>query len=334
MKKVLLVGHFGTNPDIYTYAQSFYKTLNHLGYSTIKFEYRQKLVPIKVINNFLINKKLIFLTKKLKPDIIFCIKAEIITSKTINKIKKTQNPLLINFYPDNPFTFWNGNSNAHVLNSLPLYNHFLIWGQELMPVLQATGCKKVSYFPFAFDQDLFAYNDQVKDHTHNYIYDVSFIGTWEPKREHWLERLCLALPSIKLIIYGNEWEKQLKTDSPLRKYLYGQALYGQKMINIFKKTKINLNFIRRQNMQAHNMRTFEIPACGAFLLTQYTKDQASVLFKEGESISCFHSTQELIEKIKYYLICDKEREKIAHSGFIIAQNFTLEKTLKNFMDAL
>jgi spore maturation protein CgeB len=61
-------------------------------------------------------------------------------------------------------------------------------------------------------------------------------------------------------------------------------------------------------------RTFHIPACGGFLLHERTEELLEY-FKEGKQVACFGSADELIEKVRYYLINEEERLKIAKSGY-------------------
>jgi spore maturation protein CgeB len=68
------------------------------------------------------------------------------------------------------------------------------------------------------------------------------------------------------------------------------------------------------------MRMFEATSCGALLITKripFIED----FWKDGEDIILYNTNDELVEKVKYYLSNDKERELIAKSG--------QEKTLKN-----
>jgi spore maturation protein CgeB len=331
IQKILVVGFFSSNSDIYTYSTSFFNTFKQLGYTVEKFDYRQAVSFVLFKNffmNFLLRKKV----KKFEPDLIFFVKAENILPKTLRKIKKEINVALVNFYPDNPFVFWNGNSNANVLNSLSLYDCFLIWSKMLMPVLKSAGCKNVYYFPFAFDQDLFCPKIDVAEYElKRYSCDVCFIGTWDKEREIWLTELCQKLPELNLGIWGNLWVKKLSSNSILLTKLRGSAIYGQEMQKAFACSKIVLNFIRKQNITSHNMRTFEVTASKSFLLTERTLEQAEQLFLEGENIECFGNIEELVNKVDFYLNNDKHRSKIAEHGFERAQNFKITSVLQEFM---
>lgn len=331
IRKILVVGFFGSNPDIYTYATSFFNTFKQIGYQVDKFDYRQN-VFFPFLKDFSIN---YFLRKKVnrfEPDLIFFVKSENIFPETLRKIQKDTGSFLVNFYPDNPFVFWNGNSNSNILKSLNLYDCFLIWSKILIGPLKSAGCKSVYYFPFAFEPGIFSQKiDLTEFDRKKYFSDVCFVGTWDLEREIWLTELCKKFPQLNLGIWGNLWKKRLNARSILLTKVRGNAIYGQDMQKAFACSKIVLNFIREQNMTSHNMRTFEVTASRAFLLTERTLEQSKQLFSEGESIECFASIEELINKIDFYLKNDEHRSRIAEHGFERAQDFKMPFVLQEFM---
>lgn len=340
IKTIVLVGAFAHDKNQYSYATSFYNALVKIGFTVHPFNYRATHIPFLKTYLFSHTRPFAFLQKKLcnhalirfvlkiKPDMLFILKGELITSKTLTKIKAQCHCHIINFYPDNPFTLWNGNSNADVLKSLPLYSCFPSWSPILAPALLCSGCSHVCSFPFAFDAALFQ-PLPTQDTAAENLYDVCFIGTWESEREEWLTYILQQLPQLRLAIWGNRWNF-LKKTSILNAAVKGEAMYGKKMLETFRSSKIILNFIRKQNQDAHNMRTFEVCASGNFLLTQYTKQQAETFFTENKSIACFTSKQDLVEKIKFFLSNNDARKLIALQGLLQAQQYTLEKQLIHY----
>ena len=62
------------------------------------------------------------------------------------------------------------------------------------------------------------------------------------------------------------------------------------------------------------MRTFEVSACGGFLLSVRT-DEAKSFFEEDREAAYFSSPEELKEKIDFYLKNDGLRKQIAEAGY-------------------
>lgn len=63
-----------------------------------------------------------------------------------------------------------------------------------------------------------------------------------------------------------------------------------------------------------NMRVFETMSTGSFLLTNWIPT-LSELFEDGKHLVTYKTLDEMVEKAKYYLEHDEEREKIAKAGY-------------------
>jgi spore maturation protein CgeB len=77
------------------------------------------------------------------------------------------------------------------------------------------------------------------------------------------------------------------------------------------------------------MRTFEIPACHAFMLAERTHEHLE-LFREGIEMACFSSPEELVDQVRYYLTHESERLQIAHAGHqrVLKENFSYKDRLE------
>jgi spore maturation protein CgeB len=76
---------------------------------------------------------------------------------------------------------------------------------------------------------------------------------------------------------------------------------------------VNVAFVAKTNRDEHTMRTFEIPACGGFMLAARTHDHLTFL-REDEEAAFFGSVDELVEKTVKYLGDPAARRRIATAG--------------------
>jgi spore maturation protein CgeB len=81
------------------------------------------------------------------------------------------------------------------------------------------------------------------------------------------------------------------------------------------------------------MRTFEVPACGAFMLAERTPEHQEY-FREGEEVGYFSSPAELVEKVRYYLTHDNERQCMAEAAYrkVTSGNHTYAHRLQQILE--
>lgn len=125
-------------------------------------------------------------------------------------------------------------------------------------------------------------------------YDVAFIGHLNDlNRVQHLDRLFKEFPNF---YWGN------------KKF--------HEAAEIFNQSKIVFNVSARKEL---NMRHFEALGSGAFLLTDNIPTEENV-FTEGLHFAGYDNLDDMIDKARYYLDHDEEREKIARAGHIEAVN--------------
>lgn len=311
MKKILICGsdEFGSYPN------SIKNHLNNLNifevfifddskYFLNSFWGLKNRVYFRVmwkIHKFFLQHKLLNFIKSFSPDIILIIKGFYLTVPSLRNLSKHSK--IIYFNPDNPFNDWHfGNSSPHLLKAIPLFDLHLTWGKFLTKQISRYGAKRVEHFPFAFDEDLYRDIDQQSIELNGPKNDISFIGSWDSERENILHSLL----EFNFKIWGNGWEK---SSAPIKKRWQGEAIYGDELKKVCLLSKINLNLVRKQNIPAHNMRSFEISGLGGFVLSTYCMELVPV-FSEYKNTS-FDSIEDLKEKIRFFLQNDDERKRIS-----------------------
>ena len=99
---------------------------------------------------------------------------------------------------------------------------------------------------------------------------------------------------------------------------------------LYARSKICLNI----HLSAHkgvNPRTFEIMATGSFQLVDEREDYAGLVPEQDMAV--FRSTEELIEKISYYLAHEDERERIAARGHAaVLGRYSMEASLHRILN--
>lgn len=104
---------------------------------------------------------------------------------------------------------------------------------------------------------------------------------------------------------------------------YGQALFEAAAIR-YGNSKICFNISMADDLI---MRVFEVMGTGSFLLTNWIPTIEEV-FEDGKHLVLYKTLDEAIDKAKYYLKHDDEREKIAQAGYAeVMKNHTFQNRI-------
>jgi hypothetical protein len=139
-------------------------------------------------------------------------------------------------------------------------------------------------------------------------YDVAFIGADYGVRRSYVE--YLRTNGIEVYTKGNGWEEGFSKPD--------------EMIEIFNQAKIVLGFAtvgKNDDIFILKGRDFEVPLTGSFYITGY-HEELYEYFDVGRDIETYKSKEELLEKVRYYLEHEQERELIAQHGY--------EKSINNY----
>ena len=92
--------------------------------------------------------------------------------------------------------------------------------------------------------------------------------------------------------------------------LMPQLDYYRQLPLFYPLSKVNLNITSTQMKTGLNQRIFDIPACNAFVLTDYRK-QIEQAFDVGREIVCYSHPEEALDLARFYVRHDRERAKIS-----------------------
>jgi hypothetical protein len=171
---------------------------------------------------------------------------------------------------------------------------------------ESLGIPSFLYFSSYSSKEYFPYNLDDRN------IDVSFVG-WMDKadRKEYIDYLLKHNINVEIFGVGTT----------------GGEVSLKKMIDIFNRSKINLNFTKagfsgdviennwlnirkRQNKG----RPIEISLTNSFCLSEYAPS-IKYVFEEGKEIVTFYSKEDLLSKIHFFLQNKKERERIAANAY-------------------
>jgi spore maturation protein CgeB len=255
-----------------------------------------------------LNRAMVELAAAFSPDMILIGKGRWFTPAAIEAAAKVSGAMLVNWATDDPFN--RIDSSRELLKSIPLYDLYVCTKKNIMADVRRAGCANVAYVRFGYKPEVhfpeLPANDEERE---RYACDVMFIGGCDPHRSAYFEALIRAMPELKLRLYGMYWERV----RALRPYARGFAVARDYRLAIGG-AKIAVNLVRRANRDDHVMRTFEIPACGGFMLTERSSTHEE-LFAEDNEAAFFGSPDEFVAKVRSYLGRDEDRARIAAAGY-------------------
>jgi hypothetical protein len=251
------------------------------------------------------------LTLDLRPHLVFVCKGQMVTGAAIRAAKES-GAVAVLWWPDVSF-FAHG---RNIPEAMPHYDWIFTTKTFGMDDLRdRLGVTNASFMAHGFDPEThmkFACDDSDRA---RYGCDVSFIGTWSPKKQSLLEILTARIPDLSLRIWGNQWEK---AGGALSGRIMHKPVLGAEYAKAIQLSGINLGFLAEIGVGASSgdlvtSRTFHIPACGGFMLHERT-DEVRNYFVEDEECALFGDVGEMIAKIEHFRAHPRQRAAIAEAG--------------------
>jgi spore maturation protein CgeB len=143
-------------------------------------------------------------------------------------------------------------------------------------------------------------------------YDASFVGSHAAKREEYLDAMIGLTDNVA--ICGDFYRaksarvkgKTIRANVPST---FANDLYSS--------SKVNVNIHIPQSKEGFSVRTFEIIGAGGFELVERQKARL-LYFEEGKHMEFYDSKDEFLDKVRYYIDHDAERQRIADAGHRLA----------------
>ena len=259
-----------------------------------------------------VNRMVVERVREMRPDVAHFYQGHHYAAETIARVARVS--FASGSHCDDPFGRNDRREYRLLLKALPEYDGYHVNRQCNVAEAVASGVKRVRvlmmyYIPWLHYPCSLSAQEQ-----RAWGSDVVYAGHMEPD----LRIECLSSvvrAGLQCRIFGDTagWKSALPRDvyeiikpvSFARGADYRLVLCG---------SKIGTCFFSKWNRDQYTNRSWEIPACGVFLLSERTPAMQEFYY-EGKEAEFFESPEEFIDKVRFYLRNEAARERIAAAGY-------------------
>lgn len=127
----------------------------------------------------------------------------------------------------------------------------------------------------------------------------------------WRHACVQALLPLRPVIVGDAgWREILPASGWAH---LPEMSYYTDLPRFYPQVRVNFNATSLQMKGAVNQRVFDVPACGAFLLTDY-RQQLEGLFCLGREAVCYADPGEVLDLARFYLRHEAQRRRVAEAA--------------------
>ena len=154
------------------------------------------------------------------------------------------------------------------------YDQVVVWAPHVAEALATHRMRRVRVIPFGYDPMIY----QPPPAPIEPAWDVAMVGQHYPTRLSYVE----VLADRRLFVSGLGWTRAA-AGTALAGRVGDASFGGPETCRVYWSSLFGLNPLAPSNLPAHNMRTFEVPASGAAMISQRTPDHLRI-FGEGAAV--------------------------------------------------
>jgi spore maturation protein CgeB len=234
--------------------------------------------------------------------------------------------LRLNYLTDDP---WNPAHRAPwFLRAAPQYDYVFSPRRANLGDLRRLGCMSACYLPFAYAPESHFPEKPTDGEYARLQSDIIFAGGADRDRVPYMQPLIQA--GFNVALYGGYWDRYPQTSPAARGHADPCTL--RKAVGA---AKVALCLVRRSNRDGNVMRTFELAAMGACMLTEDTSDHRELFGPEGHTAVYFGSKEEMAEKLRWLLDHKAERQEMSEAvrRLITQRRHTYQDRLQTMLEA-
>ncbi|HWW24255.1 MAG TPA: glycosyltransferase [Edaphobacter sp.] len=296
--------------------------LERLGHQVIPFNAHDYLSPNPLIRKIAfrlsagpavnrLNRDLLSIAEREKPDLLWTDKLLSMQPRTLDRFR-AMGIATISYMIDNPFGSRQDPGWRLYMKDIPHYDLHVVQRDRNIADYRSRDARDVIKIQTAYEPTIHyppppSWSDKDRNR------EVSFVGTPYDDRAATLNKLSQS-SEFQVAISGNQrsWKRALPPEAFARLYREGE-LFQQQYREAIWRSKINLSFLTRSNQDEFVHKSFEIAACGGFLLAERSEGHLQ-RFREDEEAVFFSTFDECLQKIRLYLNDEPARTRIAAAG--------------------
>jgi len=278
--------------------------MQKLGYEVIGYDYRSHDHYESEILEIIENRK---------PGFVFTLKGEKLSPRFIS-VCKQKGCTTILWLTTSIFEDWMPPvAKAH--------DYVVTNTEDLKWIFTSYGVKNVKWLPQGFAPEFFGVDGQEIHKRETFYAEAAMIGSMGcPIYKRRCELVTLLRKnSVDIKWWGPRLSRQLKNIpyflGGVHRSWAGKEVYMKDFADVIRNVKIFVGQdadIPVSGLYLSN-RIFAVTGCGGFYLGRKTPG-IEAAFEIGKEVEVFESTKDLLEKVKFYLEHDDQRERIAHAG--------------------
>ena len=263
-------------------------------------------------------------------DILFVVKGNFVTAETLRALKaRAAPPMVIGWSPDDIYLPHN---NSHILKAAAPYYDTFYTAKSLNIAngeLASMGFVDPRFLHQGFDPD---WHRPLPNPGSRFACLATFVGFGEQDRFDKLNHL--AKNGVEVNVWGNGWTRAMRAAAHDKLVIHGHPIMDDDYADALSNSAISFCFLRKLNRDTHTSRTFEIPACGGFMMAERT-DEHRQYFKEDAEAVYFDDADELLEKTRRYMADPQSRARIAAAGRqrCLDSNYSYHRLAKDMIEA-
>lgn len=263
-----------------------------------------------------LNRAVLAAAERAQANVVLCDKVLSLHPATLRRIRK-RGIITVAYVNDNPYGPRRDPGWRLFHKTIPEFDLHAVPRSSSLADFRRRGAREVKEIRFTYEPSVHYPPQPGWDDAHR-DRGVSFVGTPYDDRGTFLTRLWRAGAPVDISGSRPHWQAALPADAFAGTFRVGE-LKGDAYREAIWRSRINLAFVTRSNFDEVAHKSFEITACGGFLLAERTPEHQAC-FREDEEAVFFSDFDECRAKIDRYLNDEAARTKIAAAGQLRAWN--------------